>query len=132
MARVRRGRVTSHMGPRRRSGGGGRHVACEGAGMWRAHRLVGPGEIIGAVTQMRYAPIPFILADSSFFFFRVGLCSRRFLTFSGDVVSRGASDAIEMMKIPQSRGLRSTRSPSQARAQRETIDRVSGHRTVKL
>ena len=80
---------------------------------------------------MRYAAPPYILAFSRFFF-HVGQCSRGFLTFSGDVASRGSLDAIETMEMPQSHGLGSTRSSSQARAQRETVDSVSGHRTVKL
>ena len=52
----------------------------QGVGIWRAHGLVGPGESIGAVTQMRYRDaifnriIPFIL-------FRVGLCSHTVLFF---------------------------------------------------
>ena len=46
----------------------GCHVASEGAGIRRAHGLVGPGEIIGAVTQMRYAPLPFMLTLSYHFF----------------------------------------------------------------
>ena len=49
-----------------------------GADTLRAHGLVGPSEIIGAVTQMCYAPLHFILVVSSLFF-RVGLCYREFL-----------------------------------------------------
>ena len=49
----------------------GRHVA-RGAGVWRAHGLVGPSESIGAVTQMRYRALPFIRADFPVFL-RVGL-----------------------------------------------------------
>ena len=56
----------------------------------------------------------------------------RILNFSGDMASRGALDVIEMTEMPQSRGLGSTQSPSQASVQMETVDRVSGHRTVKL
>ena len=43
------------------------------AGVWRAHELVGPGESIGAVTQMRYRALPFLLANFPIFL-RVGLC----------------------------------------------------------
>ena len=53
----------------------GCHVASEEAGIWRAHRLVGPSEMIGAVTQMRYILLSFICELSSLFL-RVGLCSR--------------------------------------------------------
>ena len=38
-------------------------------------RVSGPGEIIGAVAQMRYAPLCFI-DDFSSLFLHVGLCSR--------------------------------------------------------
>ena len=45
---------------------------------WRAHGLVGHGKYIGAVTQMRTAPLSFI--DIIFIlFFRVGLCSHTVL-----------------------------------------------------
>ena len=54
---------------------GGRHVASEEAGIWRAHGLVGPGEMIGTVMQVHYAPLPFI-CDFSSFFLCVRLCSR--------------------------------------------------------
>ena len=65
---------TSPRGPPR-----GHHVASEEASIWRAHGLVGPGEMIWAVTQMRYAPLCFIQEFSSLFL-RVGLCSRRTLS----------------------------------------------------
>ena len=47
---------------------------------------MGPGYSIGAVTHLRYAAPPFILTFL-LFFFRVGLCSRRFLTFVGHVAA---------------------------------------------
>ena len=46
-----------------------------GAGRWRPHGLVGPGEYIGVVMQGHYSAPHFICAGS-FFFLRVGLCSR--------------------------------------------------------
>ena len=62
-----------------------------GAGMWRAHRLVGPGESIGAVTQMRYALLRFILTFSRSFF-RVGLCSHIFLPCAGHMAASRTLD----------------------------------------
>ena len=62
-----RGHASPHGHPR------GHHVASGEAGSWRAHGLVGLGEIIGAVMQMRTAPLPFICANF-FLFLRVGLC----------------------------------------------------------
>ena len=44
-------------------------------GNWRAHRLVGPGYRIGAVTHLRYTAPPYILAKFAYFL-GVGLCSR--------------------------------------------------------
>ena len=55
----------------------GHHVVSGKAGIWRAHGLVGPGEIIGAETQMRTAPLPFIRAKL-FLFLHVGLSPHEF------------------------------------------------------
>ena len=52
----------------------GRHVARRGVGIWRAHGLVGPGKMIGAVTQLRYTT-PIFTHVISTSFFREGLCS---------------------------------------------------------
>ena len=68
---------------------------------------MGLGNSIGVVTYLRYAAQAFIRAVSPFFF-RVGLCSQRVLTFLGDVASCGASDVIEMTEMPQLRGLGTT------------------------
>ena len=51
---------------------GGQVVSGE-ASSWWAHGLVGHGKIIGAVTQMRTGPLPFICANL-FLFLRVELC----------------------------------------------------------
>ena len=61
-----------------------------GAGRWRAHGLVGLGESIGAITQMHYAFLPFILTLSHSFF-RVGLSSHEFICCRrhGSIVSVG-------------------------------------------
>ena len=56
---------------------------------------------------MCYATPHFIVAIP-LLFFRVGLFSRGFLTFSGDVASHGVSDVIVTMEMPRSRGLAST------------------------
>ena len=48
-----------------------------GAGKWRAHELVGPGNSIGAVMHLRITT-PRYIHDVSPFFFRVGLCSCEF------------------------------------------------------
>ena len=87
---------------------------------------MGPGYSIEAVTHLRYGAPPFILVISSFFF-RVGLCSCGFLTFSGDVASRGASDAIATTDMPRSRGPASTGSPSKG-VLFPVVDRVSEFR----
>ena len=50
------------------------HMAESQAGRWWAHGLVGPGKSIGAVTQRRYAALPYILTYPTNFL-RVGLCS---------------------------------------------------------
>ena len=44
----------------------GRHVVRR-VGEWRAHGLVGPGYRIGAVTHLRYAAPPYIIAKSAYF-----------------------------------------------------------------
>ena len=51
----------------------GGHVVSGEASSWWAHGLVGHGKIIGAVTQMRNGPLPFICANL-FLFLRVELC----------------------------------------------------------
>ena len=51
---------------------------------------------------------------------------------AGHVASRGALDAITSNKVCRSRGLGSTRSPSNARAERRIIDCLSEHRTLKI
>ena len=57
--------------------------------------IVGPGESIGAVTQMRYRLTQFI--DAIFLrFSRVGLCP---VLFSGDVVAYRAFDAVRTVEI---------------------------------
>ena len=60
---------------------------------------MGLGYSIGAVTHLCYAAPPYI-CDVSLFFFSVGLCSRGFLTFSGDMASRGVSDVIATTEMP--------------------------------
>ena len=45
----------------------------KGVAIWRAHWLVGPGKYIGAVTQMRTAPLSFIVTIPHLLF-RVRLC----------------------------------------------------------
>ena len=79
-----------HAGPRGHPCGAprGRRV-----GIWRAHGLVGPGKIVGAVTRKRYtAP----LFNLKFFqtFFRVGQCPTHLLPFVGDVGARQASNMV--------------------------------------
>ena len=60
-------------------------------------------------------------APFSFYFVRVGLmCS-----FAGDVASRGTLDAIAMIEMHGSHEPGSTILPSNAHAQRRTVDRVS-------
>ena len=54
------------------------------------------------------------------------------LFFAGHVAKQGASDEIAWIKVRRSRGLESTRSPSEARAPKRTVDRVSGHRTLEI
>ena len=49
----------------------GRHVAGR-VGRWRAHGLVGPCKIVGAVTRKRYTA-PYFMLDVLYLFFRVGL-----------------------------------------------------------
>ena len=80
----------------------GRHMAGRGVGIWRAHGLVGPGKIVGAVTRKRYTAPQFKL---NFFknFFHVGLCPTRFLPFVGDVDARQASDSIRTTEIAWTR-----------------------------
>ena len=56
----------------------GCYMAGGGVGIWRAHGLVGPGKILGAVTRKRYTAPQFKL-DFLHLFFRVGLCPTRFL-----------------------------------------------------
>ena len=104
--KLTRTRGRGHASPRGRPRG--HHVASGEAGIWRAHGLVGPGEIIGPVTQMRTAPLPFIRANF-FIFLRVGLSSREFYFFAGDVAASRALDAIAGRR---SRGPESTRSSS--------------------
>ena len=48
------------------------------------------------------------------------------------MASHGGLDVIASNEVRRSRGRGSTRSPSQACAQRKTVDHISGHRTVKL
>ena len=48
------------------------------------------------------------------------------------MASHGELDLIASNEVRRSRGRGSTRSPSQACAQRKTVDHISGHRTVKL
>ena len=62
-----------HASPRERPGAP-RGTRSEWVGRWWAHRLVGPGNSIGAVTQMCKESPPYIRAIP-LFFFRVGLCS---------------------------------------------------------
>ena len=63
-----------HAGPRRRPWGAPHGM---GVDKWRAHGLVGPGKYIGAVTQMRTAPLCFIVAIFCLLFC-VGLCPAEF------------------------------------------------------
>ena len=49
-----------------------------GVGIWRAHGLVGPGKIVGAVTRKRYTAPQFIL-NNLHSFLRVGHSPTRFL-----------------------------------------------------
>ena len=74
-----------HAGPRGHPCGvpRGRRV-----GIWRVHRLVGLGKYIGAVTQMRTAPLPFIRAIL-LRFLRVGLCSHGVLPLQDTWQPRG-------------------------------------------
>ena len=46
----------------------------EGAGRWRAHGLVGPGNSIGAVTHLRITAPPYI-HDAFLYFLCLGLSS---------------------------------------------------------
>ena len=48
-----------------------------GVSIWRAHGILGPGKIVGAVTRKHYTAPIFIL-DFARFFFHVGLCSHTF------------------------------------------------------
>ena len=48
------------------------------------------------------------------------------------MASHGVLDSIASNEVHRSRGRGYTRSPSQARAQSRTVDRLSGHRAVKL
>ena len=59
---------------------------------------MGPGKSIGAVTQRRYAALPFIRVDS-INSFRVGLCSLLFFLITCDVASFGALDMIAMLEM---------------------------------
>ena len=61
------------------------------------HGLVGPGEIIGVVTQMLTAPLQFKRLSFAFFFC-VELCSRGF-SFAGDVAALHALDQIARRRI---------------------------------
>ena len=76
--------------------GGGRHMASEGAGMWRAHGLVGLGDSIGAVTHLRYAAPPFILTFLFFSSVRDYVPGRS--SFVGDVAAPWTSDEIAINK----------------------------------
>ena len=93
----------AHASPRRCPCGAPRGME---AGVWRAHRSVGPGESIGAVTQRCYRGLPFILVVF-LFLFRVGLCSAESLFCAGHVAALWASAVIAGHS---SRGLGSTRS----------------------
>ena len=81
-------------------------------GIWRAHGIVGPGKIVGAVTRKRYSALLFIL-NALQIVFRVGLCPTRILPFVGDVAASRASMPIALHR---SRGPESTRSSNKARA----------------
>ena len=78
---------------------------------------MGLGEIIEVVTQVRYNLPHFIRADV--FFPPCGTMFSRSLTLARHVAMPQALDVIVMMEMSRSRGLVSTRSPSQARAQNE-------------
>ena len=63
---------------------------------------MGPGNKLGAVTQMRYRPPIFILNFIQNFF-RVGLCPTLFLPFASDVDARRALDSIMTAEIEWTR-----------------------------
>ena len=90
---------------------------CHVAGGWRVkgHGLVGPGQSIVVVKQMRYTLLPFILTRSHFFL-PCGTKFPRVLVFVGQVAASRASNAIAGRR---SRGPESTQSPSGAHASKK-------------
>ena len=74
----------------------------QGVSRWRAHGLVGPGKMIGAVTRKRYTAPQFNL-DLFHLSFCVGLCPTRFLPFAGDVDAWQALDAVKTVEIAWTR-----------------------------
>ena len=101
------------------------------AGMWWAHVYSLPrSEYWGGNAFGLFRPTFYTCQFPSF-----PLCGTMFpvnLFFAGHVAEQGASDEIEWIKARRSHGPESTRSPSEARAQKRTVDRVSGHRTLKI
>ena len=91
---------------------------------------MGPSKIFGAVTQRLHGLPPLYL------FFLVILSVWDYVPSNFEILrhvaSRGALDAIASNEARQLHGLRSTRSPSKARAQKRTIDRVSGHQMLEF
>ena len=73
-----------------------------GVGIWRAHGLVGPGKIVGAVTRKRYTAPQFILNNVQNFFC-VGLCPTQILSCAGHVATQRASDSIKTAEISWTR-----------------------------
>ena len=55
-----------------------------------------------------------------------------YFSFAGDVAALRTLDAIALNKARRLRGPEFTWSPVEARAQKRTVDRVSGHRTLEI
>ena len=63
---------------------------------------MGPGKIVGAVTQKRFTAPQFILINVQNFL-RVGLCPTRILSYAGHVATQWASDSIKTVEIAWTR-----------------------------
>ena len=71
-------------------------------GIWRAHGIVGPGKIVGAVTGKRYTAPQFILNNVKNFF-RVGLCPTHILSYARHLATERALDSIKTAEIAWTR-----------------------------
>ena len=74
----------------------------QGVDRWRAHGLVGPGKMIGAITRKSYTASQFNL-DLFRLSFCVRLCPTRCLPFAGDVDAWQALDAVKTAEIAWTR-----------------------------